>query len=55
MSSWLACILIGLPTPSSTQSTLENDGMTAADVVAAEGGPVGREVEPLEGRAVRSR
>jgi hypothetical protein len=28
MSSWLACILIGLPTPSSSQSTLENEGMT---------------------------
>ena len=28
ISSWCACILIGLPTPSSIQSTLENDGMT---------------------------
>ena len=27
-SSRLACILTGLPTPSSVQSTLENDGMT---------------------------
>jgi hypothetical protein len=29
ISASLACILIGLPTPSSVQSTLENDGMTA--------------------------
>ena len=35
ISSWLACILIGLPTPSSVQSTLEYDGITAADVVVA--------------------
>ena len=28
MSSPLACILIGLPTPSSVQSTLEKDGIT---------------------------
>ncbi len=28
MSSWWACILIGSPTPSSIQSTLENDGIT---------------------------
>ena len=28
ISSWCACILSGLPTPSSVQSTLENDGMT---------------------------
>ena len=27
-SSRLACILTGLPVPSSVQSTLENDGMT---------------------------
>jgi hypothetical protein len=28
MSSRWACILSGLPTPSSVKSTLENDGMT---------------------------
>ena len=28
MRSRLACILIGLPTPSSTKSTLENEGIT---------------------------
>ena len=28
ISSWWACILSGLPTPSSIQSTLENDGIT---------------------------
>jgi hypothetical protein len=28
MSSWCACIFSGLPTPSSVQSTLENDGIT---------------------------
>ena len=28
ISSRFACILIGLPTPSSVQSTLENDGIT---------------------------
>ena len=28
ISSLCACILTGLPTPSSVQSTLENDGMT---------------------------
>jgi hypothetical protein len=28
ISSWFACILMGLPTPSSVQSTLENDGIT---------------------------
>jgi hypothetical protein len=28
ISSCCACILTGLPTPSSIQSTLENDGMT---------------------------
>ena len=28
ISSRLACILIGLPTPSSVQSTLENEGIT---------------------------
>ena len=30
ISSLCACILSGLPTPSSVQSTLENDGMTVS-------------------------
>ena len=41
MSSSLACILIGLPSPSSVQSTLEKDGMTEPTWCLLTAGPYG--------------
>ena len=41
ISSWFPCILIGLPIPSSVQSTLENDGIAlpaSANRIAGQNG-----------------
>ncbi len=48
ISSLLACILTGLPRPSSVQSTLENDGITEPTWCLLHGRPVRRERQPGE-------
>ena len=52
ISSWLACILIGLPTPSSVQSTLENDGITVPTSCCGRPGSTAQRVSQKSSRLV---